>query len=144
MIGYFSLSVPSGLSIYWLVTFSSFIETIIFFLLLSAGTSKLINNRLIVKLDIMGINLSVCPKPVSLLVSKVHLAIFRFTNNVLSTAQQVWLRKLGGAKPVVDESASGIITAGRAKRSVAQPAPPGDRSVRCFLKVVRVSISASN
>ncbi|OMO91272.1 Membrane insertase OXA1/ALB3/YidC [Corchorus olitorius] len=67
MIGYFSLSVPSGLSIYW------------------------------------------------------------FTNNVLSTAQQVWLRKLGGAKPVVDESASGIITAGRAKRSAAQPARPGDK-----------------
>ncbi|PPD70719.1 hypothetical protein GOBAR_DD32398 [Gossypium barbadense] len=66
MIGYFSLSVPSGLSIYW------------------------------------------------------------FTNNVLSTAQQVWLRKLGGAKPVVDESASGIITAGRAKRSAAQPARAGD------------------
>ncbi|KAL2328740.1 hypothetical protein Fmac_022167 [Flemingia macrophylla] len=42
MIGYFSLSVPSGLTIYW------------------------------------------------------------FTNNVLSTAQQVWLRKYGGAKPVVD------------------------------------------
>ncbi|GJN37481.1 hypothetical protein PR202_gb26440 [Eleusine coracana subsp. coracana] len=41
MIGYFSLSVPSGLSIYW------------------------------------------------------------FTNNVLSTAQQVWLRKMGGAKPVL-------------------------------------------
>ncbi|KAL9371701.1 hypothetical protein Peur_036841 [Populus x canadensis] len=67
MIGYFSLSVPSGLSIYW------------------------------------------------------------FTNNVLSTAQQVWLRKLGGAKPVVNENASGIITAGRAKRSAAQPGQPGDR-----------------
>ncbi|KAF8030866.1 hypothetical protein BT93_D0146 [Corymbia citriodora subsp. variegata] len=67
MIGYFSLSVPSGLSIYW------------------------------------------------------------FTNNVLSTAQQVWLRKLGGAKPVVSENASGIITAGRAKRSVAQPAGQGER-----------------
>ncbi len=67
MIGYFSLSVPSGLSIYW------------------------------------------------------------FTNNVLSTAQQVWLRKLGGAKPVVNEDASGIITAGRAKRSASQPARPGDR-----------------
>ncbi|GLT65086.1 hypothetical protein SLA2020_375380 [Shorea laevis] len=67
MIGYFSLSVPSGLSIYW------------------------------------------------------------FTNNILSTAQQVWLRKLGGAKPIVNESASGIITAGRAKRSAAQPAQPGER-----------------
>uniref|UniRef100_A0A5B6YMT0 Membrane insertase YidC/Oxa/ALB C-terminal domain-containing protein n=1 Tax=Davidia involucrata TaxID=16924 RepID=A0A5B6YMT0_DAVIN len=67
MIGYFSLSVPSGLSIYW------------------------------------------------------------FTNNVLSTAQQVWLRKLGGAKPVVSENASGIISAGRAKRSASQPVPPGDR-----------------
>jgi len=60
MIGYFSLSVPSGLSIYW------------------------------------------------------------FTNNVLSTAQQIWLRKLGGAKPAVNEGASGIITAGREKRSSAQ------------------------
>ncbi|CAI0393388.1 unnamed protein product [Linum tenue] len=67
MIGYFSLSVPSGLTIYW------------------------------------------------------------FTNNVLSTAQQVWLRKLGGAKPAVNEDACGIITAGRAKRSVAQPAGPGER-----------------
>ncbi|XP_066308416.1 inner membrane protein ALBINO3, chloroplastic-like isoform X1 [Miscanthus floridulus] len=62
MIGWFSLSVPSGLSIYWL------------------------------------------------------------TNNVLSTAQQVWLRKMGGAKPVVSEGGSGIITAGRAKCSNAQPA----------------------
>ncbi|KAK9170511.1 hypothetical protein Syun_002651 [Stephania yunnanensis] len=67
MIGYFSLSVPSGLSIYW------------------------------------------------------------FTNNVLSTAQQVWLRKLGGAKPVVSESASGIISAGRAKRSSSQPVRTGER-----------------
>lgn len=58
--------------------------------------------------------------------------IFRFTNNVLSTAQQVWLRKLGGAKPVVNENASGIITAGRAKRSASQPAQAGDRSVFCL------------
>uniref|UniRef100_A0A453DZE6 Membrane insertase YidC/Oxa/ALB C-terminal domain-containing protein n=2 Tax=Aegilops tauschii subsp. strangulata TaxID=200361 RepID=A0A453DZE6_AEGTS len=69
MIGYFSLSVPSGLSIYW------------------------------------------------------------FTNNVLSTAQQIWLRKLGGAKPAVNEGASGIITAGRAKRSGAQSGQGGER---CF------------
>ncbi|KAK9122669.1 hypothetical protein Sjap_012271 [Stephania japonica] len=67
MIGYFSLSVPSGLSIYW------------------------------------------------------------FTNNVLSTAQQVWLRKLGGAKPVVSENASGIISAGQAKRSSSQPVRTGER-----------------
>lgn len=67
MIGYFSLSVPSGLSIYW------------------------------------------------------------FTNNVLSTAQQVWLRNLGGAKPAVNENASGIISAGRAKRSASQPTRGGDR-----------------
>ncbi|KAJ0947455.1 putative membrane insertase YidC/ALB3/OXA1/COX18, membrane insertase YidC/Oxa1 [Helianthus annuus] len=67
MIGYFSLSVPSGLSIYW------------------------------------------------------------FTNNVLSTAQQVWLRKLGGAKPVVNENASGIISAGQAKRSSSQPSETGAR-----------------
>lgn len=51
----------------------------------------------------------------------------RFTNNVLSTAQQVWLRKLGGAKPAVTENASGIISAGRAKRSGAQPDGRGER-----------------
>lgn len=59
----------------------------------------------------------------------MQYAICRFTNNVLSTAQQVWLRKLGGAKPVVTENASEIITAGRAKRSVSQPSRGGDRSV---------------
>ncbi|KAL3850690.1 hypothetical protein ACJIZ3_012572 [Penstemon smallii] len=67
MIGYFALSVPSGLSIYW------------------------------------------------------------FTNNVLSTAQQVWLRKLGGATPAVNENAGGIITAGRAKRSSVQSERTGER-----------------
>lgn len=67
MIGYFSLSVPSGLTIYW------------------------------------------------------------FTNNVLSTAQQIWLRKLGGAKPAVNEDAGGIITAGRAKRSFSKPEKDGER-----------------
>ncbi|KAG6482029.1 inner membrane protein PPF-1, chloroplastic-like [Zingiber officinale] len=67
MIGYFSLSVPSGLSIYW------------------------------------------------------------FINNILSMAQQIWLRKLGGAKPVVSSDAGGIISAGRAKRSVSQPAKAGER-----------------
>ncbi|CAL9103767.1 unnamed protein product [Musa acuminata var. zebrina] len=67
MIGYFALSVPSGLSIYW------------------------------------------------------------FTNNVLSTAQQIWLRKLGGAKPVVSGDAGGIISAGRAKRSASQPERTGER-----------------
>lgn len=67
MIGYFSLSVPSGLSIYW------------------------------------------------------------FTNNVLSTAQQVWLRKLGGAKPVIGQDAGGIISAGQAKRSSSQPLRAGER-----------------
>ncbi|KAL7115569.1 hypothetical protein ACP275_04G190500 [Erythranthe tilingii] len=67
MIGYFSLSVPSGLSIYW------------------------------------------------------------FTNNVLSTAQQVWLRKMGGATPAVSENAGGIISAGRAKRSGSQSEQSGER-----------------
>ncbi|KAF3622105.1 Inner membrane protein PPF-1, chloroplastic [Capsicum annuum] len=67
MIGYFSLSVPSGLTIYW------------------------------------------------------------FTNNVLTTAQQVWLRKLGGAKPAVSGDASGIISAGRAKRTTSQPDQSGER-----------------
>ncbi|GAY38124.1 hypothetical protein CUMW_034320 [Citrus unshiu] len=61
------------------------------------------------------------------LVLPVLLVVSQFTNNVLSTAQQVWLRKLGGAKPVVTENASEIITAGRAKRSVSQPSRAGDR-----------------
>lgn len=55
--------------------------------------------------------------------------IDRFVNNVLSTAQQVWLRKLGGAKPVVGENANDIITAGRAKRSASQTERTGDRLV---------------
>lgn len=59
--------------------------------------------------------------------TEVYCVVTRFTNNVLSTAQQVWLRKLGGAKPVVSEDASGIITAGRAKRSASQPARAGER-----------------
>ncbi|GAB2274342.1 Inner membrane protein PPF-1, chloroplastic [Dionaea muscipula] len=67
MIGYFSLSVPSGLSIYW------------------------------------------------------------FTNNILSTAQQVWLKKLGGAKPVVSQNSSGIISAGQARRLASQPSRTGGR-----------------
>uniref|UniRef100_A0A7N1A157 Membrane insertase YidC/Oxa/ALB C-terminal domain-containing protein n=1 Tax=Kalanchoe fedtschenkoi TaxID=63787 RepID=A0A7N1A157_KALFE len=67
MIGYFALSVPSGLSIYW------------------------------------------------------------FTNNILSTAQQVWLKRLGGAKPAVNESGSGIISAGRAKRIASKEDRAGDR-----------------
>ncbi|KNA13268.1 hypothetical protein SOVF_117920 isoform B [Spinacia oleracea] len=69
MIGYFSLSVPSGLSIYW------------------------------------------------------------FTNNVLSTAQQVWLRQ-GGAKPIVNANGSGIISAGKAKRPPSQPAQIEDRQFK--------------
>lgn len=62
MIGYFSLSVPSGLSLYWL------------------------------------------------------------TNNILSTGQQVWLRKGGGAKIPTSVDGGEIISAGQALRSSA-PAP---------------------
>ncbi|GBG85771.1 hypothetical protein CBR_g40498 [Chara braunii] len=61
MIGYFALSVPSGLSLYWL------------------------------------------------------------TNNILTTGQQIWLKKLGGAKPVVGKDGGGILDAGTARRS-ATPA----------------------
>jgi len=39
------------------------------------------------------------------------------------------LRKLGGAKPAVNEDAGGIITAGRAKRSFSKPERDGERSV---------------
>ncbi|KAJ0021636.1 hypothetical protein Pint_32348 [Pistacia integerrima] len=91
MIGYFSLSVPSGLSIYCLSGSPIF------------GGSALESPTLLRDVGLW------------------------FTNNVLSTAQQVWLRKLGGAKPVVNENASGIISAGRAKRSASQPSRAGDR-----------------
>ncbi|GJP44921.1 hypothetical protein CLOM_g4321 [Closterium sp. NIES-68] len=57
MIGWFSLSVPSGLSLYW------------------------------------------------------------FTNNLLSTGQTIYLRKMGGAKPVVAAGGGDIIDVGQAKRS---------------------------
>ena len=55
------------------------------------------------------------------------ISLVRFTNNILSTAQQVWLRKLGGAKPAISEDGGGIISAGRAKRSNSQPAETGER-----------------
>ncbi|KAL5992004.1 hypothetical protein ACLOJK_012916 [Asimina triloba] len=54
----------------------------------------------------------------------------RFVNNVLSTAQQVWLRKLGGAKPVVGQDAGGIISAGQAKRTASQPIQTGERQLK--------------
>lgn len=41
----------------------------------------------------------------------------RLTNNVLSTAQQVYLRQGGGAKPIVDKDGGDIISAGQAKRT---------------------------
>lgn len=61
MIGYFALSVPSGLSLYWL------------------------------------------------------------TNNILSTGQQLWLRKLGGAKPPVSKDERDIINPGQAIRPISSP-----------------------
>ncbi|KAJ8458777.1 hypothetical protein OPV22_031703 [Ensete ventricosum] len=42
-------------------------------------------------------------------------------------AQQIWLRKLGGAKPAVSGDAGGIISAGRSKRTASQPAQTGER-----------------
>ncbi|KAJ7532046.1 hypothetical protein O6H91_14G069800 [Diphasiastrum complanatum] len=70
MIGYFALSVPSGLSLYWL------------------------------------------------------------TNNILSTGQQVWLRKLGGASPAVGTDGDGIISAGQAKRSTTILTDPNSKESR--------------
>eukprot|EP00245_Coleochaete_scutata_P014551 TRINITY_DN6245_c0_g1_i1.p1 TRINITY_DN6245_c0_g1~~TRINITY_DN6245_c0_g1_i1.p1 ORF type:complete len:520 (-),score=84.36 TRINITY_DN6245_c0_g1_i1:496-2055(-) len=70
MIGWFSLSVPSGLSLYWL------------------------------------------------------------TNNVLSTAQQVILKKLGGATPAMDVDVGGIIDAGKAKRSGVVATPSAEDEAR--------------
>lgn len=61
---------------------------------------------------------------------------------MLSTAQQVWLRKLGGAKPAVSENANGIITAGRAKRSAPQLEQTGDRLVLYIFRIVYLDISA--
>lgn len=67
---------------------------------------------------------------------------------MLSTAQQVWLRKMGGAKPLVDENAGGIISAGRAKRSGSQPEKAGERLFQraksfcyfCFLWVLSLTL----
>lgn len=105
MIGYFSLSVPSGLSIYWLVYFTG-------------------NNNLISELNacfsfFFGIYLT---KYLAKFIFNLQMIIyswFRLTNNILSTSQQVWLRKLGGAKPIIAEDGSGIISAGQAKRSTS-------------------------
>jgi len=43
---------------------------------------------------------------------------------------------MGGAKPVVAENASGIISAGKAKRSASQPVQNGDRFGLCFEQVI--------
>lgn len=69
----------------------------------------------------------------------IHV-LYRFINNVLSTGQQVWLRKLGGAKPAVSENANGIITAGRAKRSASQPERTGDRLVLYIFRIFYLDI----
>lgn len=63
------------------------------------------------------------------LVTKFGCGHVRFTNNILSTAQQVWLKRLGGAKPAVDETGNGIISAGRAKRIAPKDDRSGDRLV---------------
>ncbi|KAF9675331.1 hypothetical protein SADUNF_Sadunf09G0021000 [Salix dunnii] len=64
---------------------------------------------------------------------KNTLLVFKFLPLMIGYfSLSVWLRKLGGAKPIVNENASGIITAGRAKRSAAQPGQPGGRSVFFF------------
>ena len=76
-----------------------------------------------------------------LLLYEIYYLAFRFTNNVLSTAQQVWLRKLGGAKPVVSENASGIITAGQAKRSGSQPVQSGDRFVSYLIECMLILLT---
>ena len=107
MIGWFSLSVPSGLSIYWYVHQS----------LLLLHTRSWVHNPFPAHW-ILQSNYQSNPR----LFCIDSMFSIRLTNNVLSTAQQVWLRKMGGAKPVVSEGGSGIITAGRAKRSNAQPA----------------------
>ena len=67
------------------------------------------------------------------------LSFFRFTNNILSTAQQIWLRKLGGAKPAVSGDAGGIISAGRAKRT-AQPVQTGERLLFQLIRLFSLNI----
>ena len=45
----------------------------------------------------------------------------RLTNNILSTGQQVFLRKLVGAKPPTSVDGEDIISAGQALRSSSPP-----------------------
>ncbi|MQL74733.1 hypothetical protein Taro_007120 [Colocasia esculenta] len=55
---------------------------------------------------------------------------FRFclgSQIMFSVRHNLRLRKLGGAKPVVNEDASGIISAGKAKRAASQPTRMGER-----------------
>lgn len=44
-------------------------------------------------------------------ISHNFIFLFRFTNNILSTAQQVWLQKLGGAKNPVSQFSDAAIKA---------------------------------
>lgn len=43
----------------------------------------------------------------------------RLTNNILSTAQQVWLQKLGGAKNPVIQSSNGRVTRELSKKQTS-------------------------
>ena len=65
-----------------------------------------------------------CPWPPSLLPPLSP----RFTNNVLSTAQMVYLRKMGGAQPVVGEGAVDIIDVGQARRTGAGAVAVAERA----------------
>lgn len=72
MIGYFALSVPSGLSLYWWAYGETFFILLVLFIF---SPHHFIPELFLIFLSYY----------------------FRFTNNILSTAQQVWLQKLGGA-----------------------------------------------
>jgi hypothetical protein len=127
---YFEIS-----SIYdWVFLFVGAIRIVHLLVRASSVSSKNVprNGFLIVLLHYMYLRYCMMPAILTELCSWLKfvtckLTRCRFTNNVLSTAQQIWLRKLGGAKPVVNEGASGIITAGRAKRSSAQSGQGGER-----------------
>ena len=64
-------------------------------------------------------------KPISptnnILITSWFLFWIRLTNNILSTGQQVFLRKLVGAKPPTSVDGEDIISAGQALRSSSPP-----------------------
>ncbi|KAG2269627.1 hypothetical protein Bca4012_062650 [Brassica carinata] len=141
MIGYFALSVPSGLSLYWLT--NNILSTAQQVWLQKYGGAKNPMEKLtnlVTKEDkTQKVDKSISQPLVQKSVSELKISIEkdgekvtsegpkpgeRLTNNFLSTAQQVWLQKYGGAKNPM-EKLTNLVTkedkTQKVDKSISQP-----------------------